>query len=649
MKLVKLDFEKTRLLIWANQIGLASTDPHSRRPGIEGNEADLRAILEQIQSLMAEANKVQDRYGVCRAEALIEDDDMSTDLISRNSLATFMSSYRRFRGRFSEHIPKPKLGTRVRWAIFDENRFEILIKTLRDFVDNLFWLVEVNRTVQDRIVGEDIMAVTSIEDLEMIRDASEDDHQVWSEVASHTVERTERDTTTHTDMRNQEMYDKENDLSWDSPSPTEGQPTGESFSQRSYHAISTATVRLIATIDKWGSSSPPVCFILTDSCISFSDPPPCCKRHQYRGRSSLLSSFEAWSENSSSNVFHHQSYSACSYHKWGEGRHSLRGKLHSQYRIGSCDRDTLQLFRLKRTIGDEISNHALATVYIYVAPCDRLLSQAFGIHWETATSAFFDTTIRVDDRLSVTCCEPSMSYGRLVSLLNNVRHDGIGSYWSRLIDQTWLEQRIYDIQEGKAQTELGSSHMDTLPFVYQTDNYEHLETVGAIILLGEEKQLRKIMSSRSFPQHPRVPSASEIYAIHPSDSHYGMFTRRYMGTFVPNPELYKRKDLDLTIPPEDALPGLGPASSLAMPVLSKPNFDTLENSDAESLKEIASIGGGIHMPQENQNTQAPGSPPHAFPIRLQPPKLTSHQAIESSRKNIHTIDTLLEPIGTPSV
>ncbi|KAI4186000.1 MAG: hypothetical protein L6R41_003771 [Letrouitia leprolyta] len=547
MKLVKLDFEKTRLLIWANQIGLASTDPHSRRPGIEGNEADLRAILEQIQSLMAEANKVQDRYGVCRAEALIEDDDMSTDLISRNSLATFMSSYRRFRGRFSEHIPKPKLGTRVRWAIFDENRFEILIKTLRDFVDNLFWLVEVNRTVQDRIVGEDIMAVTSIEDLEMIRDASEDDHQVWSEVASHTVERTERDTTTHTDMRNQEMYDKENDLSWDSPSPTEGQPTGESFSQR------------------------------------------------------------------------------------------------------SCDRDTLQLFRLKRTIGDEISNHALATVYIYVAPCDRLLSQAFGIHWETATSAFFDTTIRVDDRLSVTCCEPSMSYGRLVSLLNNVRHDGIGSYWSRLIDQTWLEQRIYDIQEGKAQTELGSSHMDTLPFVYQTDNYEHLETVGAIILLGEEKQLRKIMSSRSFPQHPRVPSASEIYAIHPSDSHYGMFTRRYMGTFVPNPELYKRKDLDLTIPPEDALPGLGPASSLAMPVLSKPNFDTLENSDAESLKEIASIGGGIHMPQENQNTQAPGSPPHAFPIRLQPPKLTSHQAIESSRKNIHTIDTLLEPIGTPSV
>ena len=112
-KLVKLDFEKTRLLIWANQVGLVSTDPSSRNPALERHEANLRPTMEQIQFLLAEANKVQDKYGMRQQEQPIAAIEASPDLVSRNSLATFTASYRRFRGRFVEPGMGPNLTARV--------------------------------------------------------------------------------------------------------------------------------------------------------------------------------------------------------------------------------------------------------------------------------------------------------------------------------------------------------------------------------------------------------------------------------------------------------------------------------------------------------------------------------------------------------
>lgn len=211
MKLVKLDFEKTRLLIWANQVGIVSTDPRSRNPGIERNEASLRQTMEQIQYLLADANKVQDKYGVRQQEQPVAAIEASPDLVSRNSFATFTASYRRFCGKFFEPSIGPKLTARVRWAILDENKFEGLIKTLKDFVDNLFWLVEVERNVRDHIVEEDIMAVTGLLELELIKDASEHDYQAWSDVASRAVDRTERGTVPNADTNDQDISEVEDE------------------------------------------------------------------------------------------------------------------------------------------------------------------------------------------------------------------------------------------------------------------------------------------------------------------------------------------------------------------------------------------------------------------------------------------------------
>ena len=228
-KLVRLDFEKERLLIWAEQAGLMRTDAAFRNPNIEANEGNLRDTLEQIRMLLADSTKLQDKYGIRQQEGLATLTERKVEPISRNSFEIFRASYRRFCGRFIVSQTGLKLTARVRWAILDENKFEGLIKTLRDFVDNLYWYVKVERRVQDRMVEQDIMAVTDTVDLLMIKEASEDDYQIWSDIASRAVDRAERSTITHTET-DEQSASEEDEVAPGSPTrPTRSGAVGAIF------------------------------------------------------------------------------------------------------------------------------------------------------------------------------------------------------------------------------------------------------------------------------------------------------------------------------------------------------------------------------------------------------------------------------------
>ncbi|KAL8924214.1 MAG: hypothetical protein Q9208_004178 [Pyrenodesmia sp. 3 TL-2023] len=429
MKLVKLDFEKTRLLIWANQVGLVSTDSRSRNPGIERNEARLRQTMEQIELLLAEANKVQDKYGVRQQEQTIAAIEASPDLVSRNSLATFTTSYRRFCGRFFESTKGPKVAARVRWAILDENKFEGLLKTLKDFVDNLFWLVEVERSVQDQIVEEDIMAVSSLLELELIKDASEHEYQVWSDIASRAADRTERGTIPVADTDDQDIREED------------------------------------------------------------------------------------------------------------------------------VERSRAELYYFR---------------------------------------------IRVDDRLNVTCCPPAAAHGRLVALLNVIRRSSRLTYGGDDIDEIWLEQRIQANGMDEHHLDRDGDPANSYKHLYVEESYNPLETIGAIVLLGEEDQIREVMSSESFPRHPHVPRAGEIYAMHRKG--YQNFTRHYLGTYVPNPSLVKKSapSPDLVQPP--------PGSGLAL------SQDQLANGEPPAKRRKVSVNGLAHHETSQASSQAEASESSAASI-----------------------------------
>ncbi|CAO1599060.1 hypothetical protein XANCAGTX0491_002806 [Xanthoria calcicola] len=516
-KLVKLDIEKTRLLMWANQVGLVSTDPSSRNPGLERHEANLRQTMEQIQFLLAEANKMQERYGMRQHEQPIAAIEASPDLVSRNNLDTFTASYRRFRGRFVEPGMGPKLTARVRWAILDENKFEGLLKTLKDFVDNLFWLVEVERSIQDHIVEEDIMCITSLLELELIKDASEHDYQVWSDAASRAVERTERGTILSADTDDQDISG-----------------FGDEASQGNPEFPLPRVVNPVYDEIAWGFTTPPACFVLTDSCVSFSIPPSCSEVDENLER--IFDTLDKYLR-----FGNYRLSSKSLQYPSGGGQNSLGRKLNTQFRIGNWTREDVQRAQLGRA---ELVDPQtpFATVFIYVAPCERLLILAFHILDDNRSDReLFSIRIRVDDRLNATCCPPAAAYGRLVALLDTLRQVPRSWSGSDAVDEMWLEQRIQANVMDELQFDRDADLASRYKHLYAEESYNPLEIVGAIVLLGEEDQVREVMSSNSFPRHPHVPRAGEIYAMRSKDSlRETPFARHYLGTYAPNPNLVKK-------------------------------------------------------------------------------------------------------------
>jgi hypothetical protein len=237
--------------------------------------------------------------------------------------------------------------------------------------------------------------------------------------------------------------------------------------------------------------------------------------------------------------------------------------------MGSWSREDIQRLLLKNASDGEAGKLSLsATAFIYVAPCERLIGQAFGICHELEYAKLFRRLIRVDDRLSVSCCQPGMEYGRLVSLLHYLgKMQGSLSY--KYIDQMWLEQRIHGIEGEERQFGSSSDPANEFGHCFDVESYSSWEIVAAIVNVGEEAQIREIMASESFPQHPHVPSATEIYAMHCDDT--GDFTRRFLGKYRRNPHLVKRRDLELEVLAEDARPRPESASGLVMPGGTEPS------------------------------------------------------------------------------
>ncbi|KAL8682432.1 MAG: hypothetical protein Q9224_006779, partial [Gallowayella concinna] len=230
-----------------------------------------------------------------------------------------------------------------------------------------------------------------------------------------------------------------------------------------------------------------------------------------------------------------------SYHEFNSGDYSLGSRLRSHFRMGSSTREDVHNFRLNHARDPDsygTGSTSLAIVYFYVAPCFRLLSQAIGVAWEVITAEFFQVRIRVDDRLDVSCCRPTgTAQSRLASVLRMVRKAYKSAGYLKTVDQLWLEQRLYHLEAEEPFLQLPT--IDRIKHIYNEDEYSQLEVVGSIVLFGEEEQMREIMASESFPRHPRVPVAPEIYAM---QSSYGdSFTRYYLGGYDRNPKLAARQ------------------------------------------------------------------------------------------------------------
>ena len=141
-------------------------------------------------------------------------------------------------------------------------------------------------------------------------------------------------------------------------------------------------------------------------------------------------------------------------------------------------------------------------------------------------------------------------------LLSPVRYwDNNPTHFTRQrLDETWLDQHIFEIEKEQPQPGPNSDPANNFGHCFEEESYNPLETFAVIVVIGEEAQVREMMASKLFPQHPHMPSATEVYSMQREGCN--PFTRHFLRKYRRHPGLVKRKDLELEIWAEDAQPRL---------------------------------------------------------------------------------------------
>lgn len=174
--LIRLDFEKTQLLLWGNSSGILKVEKQERHAGLaDPNIFKLvEDALKAIQSLLSDASLLSKRYGVETGVATSgKMQSTSTEVLSKNSMNWFRTAWPRFCIRAARVLPErgaPNVIARARWAIHDKAKFTELLETLSTLVEKLHSVIPVPDAQYDDLES-DLAAILNISQLRLVEGA----------------------------------------------------------------------------------------------------------------------------------------------------------------------------------------------------------------------------------------------------------------------------------------------------------------------------------------------------------------------------------------------------------------------------------------------------------------------------------------------
>ncbi|KAN0101979.1 Prion-inhibition and propagation domain containing protein [Hyaloscypha variabilis] len=165
--------QRARFGLWGECVGLVP-NPGGRRLRYDKNldRPDIRPgverILNNIKSLLEEAGKVDERYG------LSSNIPQGSEVSNSKGLDIFKGSFERFKSRIRNHQKETSAWKVTRWAIHDAEKFEGMLNRLKDFVDGLESITRslgLLREQHERLWRE-IESISDTQSLRLLRDAS---------------------------------------------------------------------------------------------------------------------------------------------------------------------------------------------------------------------------------------------------------------------------------------------------------------------------------------------------------------------------------------------------------------------------------------------------------------------------------------------
>lgn len=166
--------QRARFGLWGESVGFVpnpndgrrlqynkSLDRPDIRPGVE-------RILHNIRSLLDEAGRVEDRYGL-KAEI-----SQGSEISTSRGMTLFKGSFDLFKSRIRKHQKQTSAWNVTRWAIHDAKKFEDMISRVKDFVDGLESITKSLGLLEEQHerLREEINSISDVESLRLLRDAS---------------------------------------------------------------------------------------------------------------------------------------------------------------------------------------------------------------------------------------------------------------------------------------------------------------------------------------------------------------------------------------------------------------------------------------------------------------------------------------------
>ncbi|KAJ2896549.1 hypothetical protein MKZ38_005435 [Zalerion maritima] len=372
--LFKLDIQKERLLVWANEIELFSHTNHDRNLKDQSNAQLVERTLVEIHRLLTDANTLRDFYGVhpC-ANPLAK----PIEYVSSRSMSIFRAASGRFWTRNAYRLnSRPRSSTLAR------------INNLNGFIDDLYELVPVPRDVVQSTIVANIESVSDTYELGLIVEATEDSFPIFSDAASSAKARTEAGTA---DRRNLAEYLE--DTTGGSPDiRTRGLP-GQMGADLLFDELQSCRKH----------------FILTTTCPRLSTILPC-------GVSQAGSDALAYSQSSNWNIL------ATAGKPWESIRQLIDISSRTQRFISDHEvfLSTDSIFGFSDIQKAFLSSATpLLRLALYCSPCTCQIHTCIAI-CQQLESQYLSVTVRPHDRLPSSCCHSSDGVAKVKGIIKAV-------------------------------------------------------------------------------------------------------------------------------------------------------------------------------------------------------------------------------------
>lgn len=187
--LVKLDFERNKLLLWGNAVGTLN-EPHNDQIAVlqRGTAAFQQSerLLQRIIQLLSDGNELRSKYGLHVMDTFLPG---NLSVVSKSNLDVFWQRLIRFLAQNPKEAEKRKQRSwlKVKWVISDQHKFRGLINDVKDLVDVLLMILinfrlPLDADRLDKEMRIDIKLVEKADDLSLVEDACEDSYRCLVQV-----------------------------------------------------------------------------------------------------------------------------------------------------------------------------------------------------------------------------------------------------------------------------------------------------------------------------------------------------------------------------------------------------------------------------------------------------------------------------------